>query len=246
MPTSWPTSVRSWIFSFFACYAIDWSSAGMTEDGFLSCLHKQQKSETWVIIHCHVWLRECVRMKARTKQPATTEKKSMWDPRTAKSVYIYTTPEDQELGPRCANYNAQCPRGRRARLRPPRWRRRTPLNRLTNEASPLSTRQEEAQPQSHAVSGRPIALLGQQTQETAPRTRGPFSARMDPGLNKVCLINCTLLRFRAFRTPQKTGFFDCQGLHENTNFPRIKEHVLRITRGSLFCGAPWSTKHSGY
>ena len=64
-----------------------------------------------------------------------------------------------------------------------------PFIRLRNEASPLSMRQKEAQSYDQVVPGGPSALLGQQTQGIIPRTRGPFSARIDPGLTKDCPIN---------------------------------------------------------
>ncbi len=39
-----------------------------------------------------------------------------------------------------------------------------------------------------------------------PRTQGPSSVLMDPGLKKDCLTNCASLHFCTFRTSQKTEF----------------------------------------
>ncbi len=114
------------------------------------------------------------------------------------------------------------------------------------------TAQKRSQPTLHATEGsqpkyfrKRSALLGQQTLGhplPPPRTRGPFSTRMDPGLAKDCFINYTSPRIHAFRTSQDTGFFDCPGLHGNINFLRIMKPVLHIAGGSVFCGVPWSTK----
>ncbi len=68
--------------------------------------------------------------------------------------------------------------------------------------------------------------------------------RMDQRFD--CPINYASLCISAFRTSWDTGFSDCQGLCGNINFPRIRKPVLRSQEGSLFCDAPWSTKHSGY
>ncbi len=73
---------------------------------------------------------------------------------------------------------------------------------------------------------------------THPRTRGPFSARMDPGLTQGCLINYTSLRINAFRTlwehrlslHQETCSSHCWRIHvlwcslEHKNIPDTKMH----------------------
>ena len=70
---------------------------------------------------------------------------------------------------------------------------------------------KQSQPTPHAARGSPTpkprrprrTKRSARTRGTVPRTRGPFCVRMDPGLIKDCLINCTSLCFNAFRILQK-------------------------------------------
>ncbi len=164
----------------------------------------------------------------------------MRDPRTATS--LFATPEDQETRPRWANPKTSARAAGRVR---PRLRARgsmTPL--YGSETKPAHSPHGRRKPTEPFPEGRHSA--GSADPRTHPRTRGPFSARMDPGLTKDCLKNYTSLRISAFRTSWDTGFFDCLGLRGKTNFLRIRKPVFHITGGSIFCSVLWSTKYSRY
>ena len=103
----------------------------------------------------------------------------MRGPRTARS--LYPTPEDQKPRPRWSNPRA-------SEIAPARSKRHDPLYGSETKPAPLHAA-EGSQSHNPAVPGVPSVLLGPQTQGPTPRTQGPFSACMDPGLAKDYLIN---------------------------------------------------------